>query len=137
WGGGVQPNVPGRHFSAVWTDDPLASALAALADVYTAPAPSNGAAWLAAARTQARESHLVILDSLASAGTYNDANAWRTRLCELDATWFAPLLTALRHGDITRLTLVTLGEQATCRFTLTRSTLLKFWRRARPLWSFA
>lgn len=137
WGGGTRPNVPGRPFSAVWADDALAFALAALAEAHSAPLPLSGTAWLAAARTQARESHLVILDQLNTAVTYRDSEAWRARLSEFDTSWFTPLLEAVRRGDMTRLTLVTLGVEASCRFTLTRFDLLKLWRRARPLWVYA
>ncbi|MES2562780.1 MAG: phosphoglycerate mutase [Pseudomonadota bacterium] len=137
WGGGIRPSVPGRHFNAVWSDDPLACALGTLADARSESVPTSGAAWLAAARSPARESHLVMLDQLNTAVTYNDSDAWRTRLSELDATWFAGLLAALRHGDMKRLTLVTLGEQASCRFTVTRFDLFKLWRRPQPLWVYA
>jgi hypothetical protein len=137
WGGGMRPAVPGRHFGAVWADDALASALGTLADAHCAGVPSSGAVWLATAQTQTPESHLVVLDQLNTSVTYQDSEAWRIRLRDLDTSWFAPLLAALRRGDITRLAIVTLGEQASCRFTLTRFNLLRLWRRLQPLWVYA
>lgn len=137
WGGGITPNVPGRPFTAVWTDDAVATALAAAADAHGARVPETAAQWLTAAARDAGDSHLVVLEGLSTAVTYEDSDAWRTRIADLDARWFAPLLDALRKGRITQISVVTLGEHASCRFTLTRSDLLKLWRRPRPLSAYA
>src|SRR5512133_328324 len=51
WGGGVKTDVPGRTFTAVWSDDALAQALGAHADAHAAPLPTDGTAWLHAARS--------------------------------------------------------------------------------------
>lgn len=137
WGGGITPNVPGRHFTAVWSDDAVATALGAAADAHGAHVPETAGAWLGAATRDTGESHLVVLEGLATAVTYEDSDAWRTRIEALDTCWFGPLLNALRQGRITQLSLVTLGEHESCRFTLTRSDLLKLWRRPRPLSAYA
>lgn len=137
WGGGVVPDVPGRLFDAVWADDAFATALATAAARYSARVPHSGAEWQRAAAGERLESHLIMLDSISTAVTYDDRDAWRTRIAELDTGWVGPLLTALRQGRMTRLTLVTLGEQESCRFTLTRADLLKLWRRPQPLSAYA
>lgn len=137
WGGGILPNVPGRPFDAVWTDDAFATALASAADRHSARVPPSVPDWLRTCTTERLGSHLIMLDSISAAVTYDDRDAWRARIAELDAAWIGPLLSALRQGQLARLTLVTLGEHESCRFTLTRADLLKLWRRRQPLSAYA
>jgi hypothetical protein len=136
WGGGTLPRVPGRHFGSVWSDDAGAIALAAAADADHAPVPADAAAWLGnktdGSAGSGLESHLIVLDALRAPAAYNDAHEWRTRIAELEARWFGPLLAALKTGRVARLTLVALGRDASARFTVTRPDLVKIWRRAKP-----
>jgi hypothetical protein len=75
----------------------------------------------------------VVLDALRAPAAYDDAHAWRTRIVDLEKSWFAPLLGALKDGRLARLTLVALGRERSTRFTLARADLMKIWRRAKPL----
>ncbi len=139
WGGGTSPAVPGRHFASVSSNDPTALALAAAADTHAGPLPAGAQTWLTeiASAPHCSGSHLAVVDALASAVTYDDADAWRTRIAMLEAQWFAPLRSALQHGRMETLTVVTLGEKTSCRYTLRRSDLLKIWRRRKPLPAYA
>ncbi|MDB5901789.1 MAG: 2,3-bisphosphoglycerate-independent phosphoglycerate mutase [Betaproteobacteria bacterium] len=140
WGGGVTPMVQGRHFASVASDDAVATALAAVADVPAAALPADASAWLATperARDSSHSPHLVTLDQLATAVAYDDAHAWRTRIEALEAQWFAPLVEALRKGRLSALTVVALGAEASCRYTVNRADLLKLWRRPQPLSAYA
>jgi hypothetical protein len=139
WGGGTTPAVPGRHFASVSSNDPTALALAAAGDTHAVPLPADAGVWLgeiASAKSNG-ESHLAVLDDLATAVTYDDPDAWRTRITALEARWFAPLVNALGRGHIEALALVALGEETSCRFSLHRPDLLKFWRRAKALSAYA
>jgi hypothetical protein len=121
----------------VWSENPLAIALAAAADILATACPPDFATWAGAPDTQRNieSSHLVLLDELASASAHNDAGTWRDRVASLEARWFAPLLDELRGGRMARLILVAPVEGSCCwRFELTRTDLLKFWRSAKP-WS--
>jgi hypothetical protein len=139
WGGGVVPAVEGRHFASVASDDAAAAALAACADIPAGGLPADASAWLHAheGAHDSSRSHLVMLDQLATAVAYDDADAWRNRIAELDSLWLAPLLNALRKGRLSTLTLVALGANASCRFTANRADLLKLWRRPKPLSAYA
>ena len=139
WGGGTLPIVPTRHFASVWSDDVTATALAAAADTHAAQVPADAATWLAAVTAEhgSRASHLIVLDDLATAVNYEDADAWRTRIAALEAGWFAPLTAALRDRRLSELNLVALGETSTCRFSVKPADLLKFWRKAQPLSAYS
>jgi hypothetical protein len=139
WGGGTRPAVRARHFEHVWSDDSVATALAAAAGAETAAEPIGSEAWVDAAASvqNGPGSHLVVLDALAGTHAYEDAGTWRAELARLDTTWFAPLRDALRDGRIAQLTLVSLGETASIRFSVRRSDLLKLWRRPKALAEYA
>jgi hypothetical protein len=140
WGGGTRVPVRGRHFSAVWSDHPLAIALAAAADIHADRVPADAQAFMAAAGQAAVDpdrSHLVMLDALTSALRYRDIDAWRSRAVDIERKWLAPLFDALRGGRLAKLTLVSPGKASCWRFEATRRDLLRFWRRARPLASYA
>ena len=100
WGGGTRPRARGGHFSAVWSDDALASALAAAADTDAHALPADGRSWLASTAPLERDErpHLVVVDQLSTAMRYGDSDAWRIRAQGLEAQWLAPLATALRPG---------------------------------------
>ncbi|MCI3953332.1 MAG: phosphoglycerate mutase [Burkholderiales bacterium] len=137
WGGGHQVAVPGRHFSTVTGDDPLAVALATNADVATLPLPRSAAAWLRSDPFNAGSHHLVVLGALTSPARRGDLEAWRDALAALDADWIAPLLSALRGGKIAEFALVAPGSEVCQRFELHRADLLRFWRMRRSLTDFA
>jgi hypothetical protein len=135
WGGGTWPAVPGRPFAAVWSDDATAVAIAAAADAHAAGVPADAETWLnSAPRHRNDEAQLVVLDDLAPAGAYRDADAWRNRLAALEAHWFAPLARALAENRISHLVLVAPHAGGCWRFELTRGDLWKFWRRPKA-WS--
>lgn len=135
WGGGTLPSVPGRPFGAVWSDDTAAVAIAAAADAHALSVPADAEAWLdVAARRDDMKPHLIVLDDLASAAAYHDAEGWRSRLSALEAHWFAPLARALAESRIRGLALVAPGPAGCWRFDIARGDLRRFWRRAKP-WS--
>jgi len=136
WGGGKRPRVPGRHFNAVWSNDALATALGAVADLATHDLPDAARSWFASAESR-QGTHLIVLNDLATATRYGDADAWRTRAARLDADWLAPLAGAVRDGRLQRLVLAIPAATRSWRFEMTRSDLFKFWRPAKPLREFA
>ena len=139
WGGGTRPRARGGHFSAVWSDDALACALATVADTDAHGLPADAASWLAVAVPPAPDerAHLVVLGQLSSAMRYGDSDAWRARARELETQWLAPLATALRQGRLSHLTIVVPGAESCWRFALARGDLLKFWRGTKPLAAYA
>ncbi len=71
---------------------------------------------------------LVEVDALLAAAQYRDAWGWREALQRLEADWFAPLLAALKRGEVSELTLTTHGS-AGFTLSLTPAMLWRFWRR--------
>ena len=135
WGGGTWPAVPGRHFSAVWSDEALACALAATAGLHAAPLPGGADSWLSSIDpSQAINTHvLIVFGQLAGAAQYGDIARWRGEIAALNRNWFTPLLAALRQRRLSRIALVVPGTGGCERFELSPVDLLKFWRSAKPL----
>jgi hypothetical protein len=115
WGGGALGLAPGTLKSA-FGDDVLLAGLAQAAGVAWSPALDPDAAIAAAKRGDA------IVVSGAPFGTARGDAAH----CDLENVWCPKLASALKRGAIDAL--VTVGEAET--FTLTRRTLLRFWKKA-------
>jgi hypothetical protein len=121
WGGGVLSGKASSAFKQVLADDPLARGLARAAGIPAAPLPAHGRAWLARAPDEGVA--LIVLDGVEGA--------------DLERDWFAPLLDALRAGRIGMVTLHLTGPDARLDAETVRSDLRYFWRRRRPLASYA
>ena len=135
WGAGALPAAARGPWQSVVADEPVALGLARLAGMRHRPLPRSAEEWLARAPQDGR--HLLVLDTLRAACALGDTQAFREGLLELESRWFAPLLEALRGGDVGMLTLrVPDGAQA-LSFETIRSDLRRFWRRARALGSYA
>lgn len=135
WGGGERPAVPGRHFGCVSAREPLALALALASGAESADVPESAERWLKTASTAA--SQLVVLDRLDSLVRYGDRNGWRETLMAFEEHWFSPLIDALQRRRISGLALVAPCQNRCWRFELRSVDLLKFWRRSRPLETYA
>lgn len=129
WGGGTLPTELRLPFDHVWADDPLARGLALAAGAASHPLPEQADAWLEQRKTGG---HLLVLDKLRAAACYGDPHTWRSQLQLLEQLWFAPLKRAVQRGAID-LSLHAPTPAGTLSFTLTRSSLWKLWRPARPL----
>jgi hypothetical protein len=139
WGGGTRPTVPGQHFSAVWSDEPLACALAANTDLHAAPLPADAAQLLRSFEPlPSADAHpLIVLGQLAEAAQYGDIDRWREEVSALNRNWFGPLLGTLRRRQVSRIALVVPGSQSCDRFECAPADLLRFWRPAKPLSAYA
>ncbi|MEF8702643.1 MAG: hypothetical protein V5B32_05265 [Candidatus Accumulibacter sp. UW26] len=131
WGAGILPTARPPDFSGVWSDGPLARGLARAFAVPVHALPDDAAAFLA--RATARGRHLIVLDALQSPVQYEDGDAYRARLGELDQRWFAPLQKALAAGRIARLRLEAATAYAALAWESDRRDQWKLWRRPQPL----
>ena len=113
WGGGCLPASVSASWAAAWGDDPLLRGLALAAKMPWAPAPTDAQQWLG--RSTDGE-HVVVLGS--------------TPAAELERGWFAPLLQALKQGQLSAVSLLGASGDDSLRLDLTASDLWKFWRRA-------
>ena len=134
WGAGRAPGVGGdAHYDGVWSDQPLAAGLAAVANVEAHPLPPSGAALLETSHPPFGEQRtLVVVDWLRGAAC-NDRPAWANAAARLEALWFAPLLDALKRGSLGSLTVHALGPDVSLTSASTRLDQLKLWRARRPL----
>jgi hypothetical protein len=136
WGGGTAPTVSRPSFQATWGVDAVTRSLAAAAGIAHHDLPGHSVAWLAAA-TDAGENHLLVFNRLSETLRAGDVTAWREELATLERGWIEPLLSALRAGKISGITLIAINSENMLEATLSRSQLWRLWRRARPLASYA
>ena len=118
WGAGRLPQRAQGRWRSVASDDPLALGFARHAGIAARPLPQGATAWLSHSPEDGR--HLVILDAARET---------------LERDWFAPLAAALRSGQIGMLTLHL--PDAGLSFETVRGDLRRFWRRPKPLESYA
>lgn len=128
WGPGRQPALTTRPFHTVWTGSPLAAGLARLAGLKVAPPPPDLAAVLAHAMPRSRV--MVMLEDLIAPVLHDDGKAWRHALEQLEARWFAPLLSATRVHQLDLIAPTIFGQ---LQWTLTATDRWKLWRRPTSL----
>jgi hypothetical protein len=135
WGAGVLPGGARAPWRSVSADDPVAIGLARLAGVVQHRLADDLQAWIARAPEDGR--HLIVLEQLREPHALGEGQRYAEQLQALEARWFEPLLAALRRGRIGMVTIhVPDGAQASSCETI-RGDLRRFWRRARPLASYA
>ncbi len=124
WGGGMLPQVETGQWTAVWSDAPLARGLGQLAGAVLHGLPEGAGSWL---RDAGSGTHLVTAEA---AGTeYGDAAVRRQTVELFEAQWVAPLLDAVRAGDVASVVLQ--AGRGPGRL-LTRAGLRRWWRRPKP-----
>lgn len=135
WGGGKMPQSTASPYThaQIWSNDMLSRALALLSSAQHASLPANAEIWRETAK---HENHLVVLDALWKRTQYNNVHGWREDLKAFEQNWFKPLYTALKRGQINRLTLTAIGENTARDFTVTRNNLWKFWNLVKPFSSY-
>ena len=127
WGGGTRPTLPPVRWARLWSDEVLSRGLATLAGLAHSALPRDAADSLAQAQ---RGAHLLVMapDSiLARAG---ETDRWREFFMRLEQQWIAPLVTAVKAGDLDSVTLYSEGGRG---FHLTRKDLGRWWRRRHDL----
>lgn len=135
WGGGRLAPAAARPFQRVRGQDPLAAGLALGSGAAVLPLPEGAARWLRGPSNEGVE--LIVLDALRAPAAYGDAATWGERLAALERDWFVPLAGALRQGRIGMITLHAIGAAGAFDVETTRQDLRYFWRRPRPLASYA
>jgi len=128
WGGGVIDAERARPFTTVFADDPLARGLALAAGIPAPALPKDAGSALAAFGDQGRV--LAIPDVPQEA-------QFRGRYAALERDWFLPLFAALKSGRIGMLTLHLCGADSLLEVETVGSDLRYFWRRRRPLSTYA
>ena len=133
WGGGMLPAITHPSYTTAWGGGPVLRALALAAGIVHRDLPANSAELL----TAGDEHSLAALDAPADALREGDLAAWHERVSALDKDWVRPLLDALRARTLERLILVACNHDNRLETAVTRVNLGRFWRRSRPLASYA
>ncbi len=115
WGGGAVPNTVQSNLDRVYTDDDTAATIACAVSLPTQKLPAN----LHRFDWSARQAIAILLLQPFDV----------QQLIQLEAHWFAPLVTALREGKLQQLTLHTRAQL----FVITRRSIRRWWRRRHPL----
>lgn len=115
WGAGRLPSRTQSRWQSVTSEDPLALGFARNCGAAARALPHEATQWLSSDEGR----HLVVLDA-------NET---------LERDWFAPLAAALRAGHIGMLSLHL--PDAGLTFETVRGDLRRFWRRPKPLESYA
>jgi hypothetical protein len=122
WGGGRLPEHRGSTHDALWVNDPVMQGIARLLQIDCADLPAGYA------RTAAR-TPLAVFDALEQPARSGDALVWRDQLARFEADWLAPILDALRSGQLDTLRLIAPGDLAAAELQVDRRDLWKFWRK--------
>ena len=77
--------------------------------------------------TRLPDPRLLVLDDLSESSLAEEWGSWLAQMQALEAQWFAPLLQALRSGQITRLKLIFTHNAQLREFSVSKQALLKFW----------
>ncbi len=134
WGGGNLPQPADSPYSTLWSNEPFSNAIAQFNHTPRNKLPSNTSHWL---QENNSGEQFVILDSLLTADTYNDAYLWRENLKALEKTWFLPIYTALKNKQINQLKISTTNKNSNQDFVITHKSLWKFWITIKPLSYYA
>ena len=135
WGGGQPPRAAAGPWRSVAADDPSALGLAQLAGMRRLDLPSSAEAWLGLLPEDGR--HLVVLDALRAPAVLEQQAEYEEGVESLERRWFAPLLGALRAQRIGMLTVRVPDTEPGAGFETVRGDLRRFWRRRRPIGSYA
>ena len=124
WGGAEVPAAESVSTSLPDTLFGFAGWLAAFAESATTSQPMPEPAQVAAGKS-ARA--MLMLDALIEPALAGDWGRWLECWHDIEARWFAPLLTALTDGRIDRISLLLSDGNRLREWSATRTSLRKFW----------
>ncbi|MGB9148925.1 MAG: hypothetical protein WCB36_01625 [Burkholderiales bacterium] len=139
WGGGMMPANPQCDFTDLMSNDIFAQGLARAAKLNVQTLAENPRAQLqslADAEFDGRKI-LFIINWLYDSMRYGDLTSWRKAHERLEAEWFSPLLAAIKSGALDSFTIIDPNAYRAREFVVTRSSMRKFWLRAKQLKAYA
>ena len=126
WGGGRLQQARASAHDSLWSNDPVAQGIARLLQIDCTGLPARFA-------STAARAPLAIHDALESSARTGDALVWREQLSRFEAEWLAPVLGAMRAGQLDVLRLLAPGDLAAAELQVSRRDLWKFWRQPRAM----
>jgi hypothetical protein len=135
WGAGRSPKIETAHWQSVSADDPVALGLARAAGIRHRPLGASAVEWLERMPEDGR--HLIVVDSLRVPLALGATGEYQERIAATEAQWAAPFLAALRERRIGMLSILVPDGAECAAYETIRGDLRRFWRRPKPLESYA
>ena len=135
WGAGRAPRIEAANWQSVSADDPVALGLARAAGVRHRPLGGSAAEWLERMPEDGR--HLMVIDRLRAPLALGAGAEYQDGVAAIERDWAAPLLGALRAGRIGMLSIHVPDAGKCAAYETIRGDLRRFWRRRKPLESYA
>jgi hypothetical protein len=131
WGCGELPQVNKCPWTRMFTDEEISRGLSVLAGITCRELPESLGDVVA--QCDDDDDVLIVMSFGMRHRQYHDLNGWRDFITYLDQFWFVDAMEYLKTNEIEELTLLTEYQQ----FTVTKSSLYKFWKRPRSLSTYA
>ena len=122
WGGGELPTAVHTDVARLASDYPLAMGLAQQAGIERMDVPADSAGLF---DFIVPGLSLLVTDELERPAQYGEVDRWLERLLQLEQHWFAPLLKALKQGELASLSIYPCNGKC---FHITRWQLRRFWK---------
>lgn len=129
WGYGALPDIIDRQWSFVISDEMLAKGLAMVAATPFTELPDN---YSELNKTDSNYNGLIVIDVFQKFSHYHDLEGWLEALMSFEENWCAPLLQALKKGELDQLQIKTNINS----IELNRSARYKFWKKTKNVSSF-
>ena len=131
WGCGELPELQECSWTKVFTDEEIARGFSILAGISCEELPES----LDDALDQSEENDdvLVVMSFGMRHNQYHDIKGWQDFIAYLEEFWFYDMQECIKNREVGELTLLTEHQQ----FTITKSSLYKFWKKQKPLSAYA
>jgi hypothetical protein len=131
WGCGELPQVKNCPWSRVFSDEEISRGFSILAGIPYKELPESLNDVIENSNNE--DDVLIVMSFGMRHRQYQDINGWRDFISYLEQFWFVDALEYIKANDIGELTVLTEHQQ----FTVTKSSLYKFWKQSRPVSAYA
>ena len=128
WGTGQAQRPMQSEYDEVYSNEAFAGELAQSVGTPVHPVPQKFDPCLIPGLGQ----HLLVLNDLLAHSQYDDYAGWQANMERLCVDWFSPLLDAVKHKQLSRVSLYTCNGAC---YVLKPGYQRRFWRRVKPLLS--
>ena len=128
WGTGQAQRPMQSEYDEVYSNEAFAGELAQSVGTPVHPVPQKFDPSLIPDSGQ----HLLVLNDLLAHSQYDDYAGWQANMERLCVDWFSPLLDAVKHKQLSRVSLYTCNGAC---YVLKPGYQRRFWRRMKPLLS--
>lgn len=120
WGIGILPEILPRQWTRIYSDDTVAQGLAMLSGTRFYELPFSTSEII---NSDNPAGEILMASSGKLSGLPGNYSLWLEAVKDMEESWFAPLIDALRQDVLGRITIITDGY----RFKFNKRSFLKFW----------